>query len=109
MKNLIKKLTTEDWIVVFAGAIILVLASVFPDSMPRMPKGLASTSDWISAGYMFLFVYVLTVLTSLIMGKKGKDIVWIFPSLLVIFSLTLCAQLLANIPAIKKLGFESVF
>lgn len=109
MKNLIKKLTTEDWIVVFAGAIILVLASVFPDSMPRMPKGLASTSDWISAGYMFLFVYVLTVLTSLIMGKKGKEIVWIFPSLLVIFSLTVCAQLLANIPAIKKLGFESVF
>lgn len=109
MKKWFKQFATEDWIIVFAGALILALAALFPDAMPRMPKTLASASDWLSAGYMFLFVCVLTIVTSLFLGKKAKDLVWVVPSLLVIFALTLCAQLLANIPAVKKLGFESVF
>lgn len=109
MKKWLKQFATEDWIIVFAGALILALAAVFPDSMPRMPKTLASSSDWLAAGYMFIFVYVLTMVTSLFMGKRAKDLVWVLPSLLVIFGLTLCAQLLANIPVVKKLGFESVF
>lgn len=109
MKNWFKQFATEDWIIVFAGAIILALASIFPESMPRMPKTLATGADWLSAGYMFLFVSILTIVTSLFMGKKAKELVWVIPSLLVIFGLTLCAQLLANIPVVKKFGFESVF
>ena len=84
----------------------MALACIFPHWMPEMPKTLASASDWLSAGYMFLFVYVLTIVTSAVLGRPLK---MIFPSLLVIFGLTVCAQLIANIPAVRELGFESVF
>ena len=106
MKKWLKQFGSEDWIIVFAGAAILALAAIFPHSMPSIPKTLTSLSDWLSAGYMFLFVLVLTYVTSALLGKPLK---WIFPSLLVIFGLTLCAQMIANIPAVKEFGFESVF
>lgn len=109
MKKWIKQFTSEDWIIVFAGAVILALAAIFPSAMPEMPKSLATGSDWLSAGYMFIFIYILTVVTSLCLGKNTKDIIFIFPSLLVIFALTMCAQLIANIPVVKEFGFESVF
>ena len=106
MKKWLKQFGSEDWIIVFAGAAILALAAIFPQSMPSIPITLTSLSDWLSAGYMFLFVLVLTYVTSALLGKPLK---WIFPSLLVIFGLTLCAQMIANIPAVKEFGFESVF
>lgn len=71
-----------------------------------MPKTLSSWSDWLSAGYMFLFVLILTYVTSAVLGRPLK---WIFPSLLVIFALTLGAQLIASVPVIKEYGFEPVF
>ena len=109
MKNWLKQFASEDWIIVFAGAIVLALAAIFPQHMPVMPKVIHSVSDILSVGYMFIFIYVLTVITSLCLGKTAKDILYILPSLLIIFILTVCAQLLANIPVIKKFGFESVF
>ena len=106
MKKWLRQFASEDWIIVFAGAVILALAGIFPDVMPEMPSSLKTGADWLSAGYMFLFVLLLTYVTSALLGKPLK---WILPSLLVIFSLTLCAQLIASIPAVKELGFESVF
>lgn len=90
----------------FAGAVILALAAVFPDSMPAMPQSLTTLSDWLSAGYMFLFVLILTYVTSAALGKPLK---WILPSLLVIFAFTLASQLIASIPVVKEYGFEPVF
>lgn len=106
MKKWLRQFATEDWIIVFAGAVILALAIAFPTLMPEMPKTLSSTQDWLSALYMFFFVLVLTYITSAALRRPLKGI---FLSLLVIFVLTLAAQLLASIPAVKELGFESVF
>ena len=106
MKKWLRQFASEDWIIVFAGAVILALAGIFPDVMPEMPGTLKTGADWLSAGYMFLFVLLLTYVTSALLGRPLK---WILPSLLVIFSLTLCAQLIASVPAVKELGFESVF
>ena len=107
MKNrTLKKFLTEDWVIVFAGAVILALAAVFPQLMPVMPKTLTSVSDLLSAGYMFLFVLVLTYLTSAALKKPLKGI---FVSLLLVFVLTLAAQLIAAIPVVKEYGFEPVF
>ena len=106
MKKWIKQFASEDWIIVFAGALVLALAVTFPDVMPSMPKTLSTGADWLSAGYMFLFVLLLTYVTSAVMRRPLK---WIFPSLLVIFSLTLVAQIIASIPVVKEYGFESVF
>ena len=71
-----------------------------------MPKTLDSLSDWLSVGYMFLFVLILTYATSAVLGRPLK---WIFPSLTVIFALTLLSQFIASIPIVKEYGFESVF
>lgn len=106
MKKWLKQFASEDWIIVFAGAAVLALAAIFPDYMPSMPKTLKSGKDWLEAGYMFLFVLVLTYVTSAALKRPLK---YILPSLLVIFSLTLCAQLIASIPVVKEYGFESVF
>lgn len=106
MKKWLLQFTSEDWIIVFAGAVILILAAIFPQAMPAMPQSLDSWTDWLSAGYMFLFVLILTYLTSAALGRPLK---WIFPSLAVIFSLTLAAQLIASIPVVKEYGFEPVF
>lgn len=109
MKKWLKQFTTEDWIIVWAGAIILTLAAIFPEHMPSLPKKLSTAADWIDAGLMFVFVYVVTIVTSLCLGKKAKELVYVLPSLLVIFGLTLAAQLVANIPVVKEYGFEAVF
>ena len=106
MKKWLRQFASEDWIIVFAGAVILALACIFPDVMPQMPASLKTGEDWLSAGYMFLFVLLLTYVTSALLHRPLK---WILPSLLVIFGLTLAAQLIASVPAVKELGFESVF
>lgn len=106
MKKWLAQFASEDWIIVFAGAVILALAATFPQAMPGMPKTLASLEDWMSAGYMFLFVLTITYLTSAALKRPLK---WIFPSLLVIFALTLASQLIASIPVVKDYGFEPVF
>ena len=101
-----KKFLAEDWIIVFAGALILALAIIFPAYMPTMPKTLASAASWLDALYMFAFILVLTLLTSALLRRPVKGI---FLSLLGIFLLALAAQAVASIPVIKELGFESVF
>ncbi|MFA6592930.1 MAG: putative sulfate exporter family transporter [Bacteroidales bacterium] len=106
MKKWLKDLASEDWIIVYAGAIILALAAFFPDVMPKMPKTLAKGSDWLSAGYMYLFILVLTYVTTAALRKPLKGLL---PSFTIVFALTLGAQLIANIPVVKKFGFESVF
>ncbi len=106
MKNWLKQFRTEDWIIVFTGAIILLLCAFFPDSMPAMPKKLVTTAQWLSAGYMFVFLYILTVIDFLLLKRKVSNL---FFSLLVIFTISLLAQVTSNIPAVKELGLESVF
>ena len=46
MKQWIKQFTTEDWIIVFVGAVVLALACIFPQAMPTMPKSLTTSTDW---------------------------------------------------------------
>ena len=106
MKSWLKQFTTEDWIIVFVGAAVLALACIFPASMPKMPKTLASGADWLSAIYMFGFVLLLTYVTLAALRKPLKGT---FVSLLFIFAITLLAQVTANIPIIKTWGLESVF
>ena len=56
MKKLIATLKNEDWVIVYAGAIVLLLATLFPDAMPSMPKELGSTDAWLKAATMFALV-----------------------------------------------------
>ena len=106
MKKLLATLKNEDWVIVYAGAIILLLAVLFPEAMPSMPKKLADSASWIKAATMFASILGLTYLCQAVLRRPLKGI---FGSLLVIFALSLGAQVVANIPIIKEWGLESVF
>ena len=106
MKQWIKQFTTEDWIIVFVGAVVLALACIFPHAMPTMPKSLTTGTDWVNAVYMFGFVLLMTYVTLAALRKPLKGT---FASLLFIFAITVLAQITANISIIKTWGFESVF
>ena len=106
MKKLIATLKNEDWVIVYAGAIILLLATLFPEFMPSMPKKLESLADLSKAGFMFVSILGLTYLCQAVLRRPMKGI---FLSLLSIFVLSLAAQVVANIPLIKTWGLESVF
>ena len=60
MKKLIATLKNEDWVIVYAGAIVLLLATLFPDFMPSMPKELGSADSWLKAATMFAAILGLT-------------------------------------------------
>ena len=105
-KSLIRQLKSEDWVIVGAGAAILLLALLFPRWMPAMPKDLSSAGNWMSAGAMFLFLLVLTGVCQRILGRPLRRFA---VSLLAIFGVALLSQAAASIPAIKRLGFEAVF
>ena len=62
MKKLIATLKNEDWVIVYAGAILLLIATLFPEAMPSMPKELGSAASWFKAATMFAGVLGLTYL-----------------------------------------------
>jgi uncharacterized integral membrane protein (TIGR00698 family) len=101
-----KQFMTEDWIIVIAATIILALAVIVPAIMPRMPKTLFTTKEWLVAGYMFVFLMLVTYLTSFILKKPLKGL---FLSFLAIYLLALLSNVIAAIPAVKSTGLESVF
>ncbi|WP_295937668.1 putative sulfate exporter family transporter [uncultured Alistipes sp.] len=106
MKKWIEQFRVEDWIVVFAGAMILILALLFPAYMPSMPKSLGNGASWLDAGYMFVFLLALTYLCQRALRRPVKGI---FLSLAAIFGISLLAQAVAAIPVLKEWGLESVF
>ena len=86
MKKLIATLKNEDWVIVYAGAIVLLLATLFPDFMPSMPKELGSADSWLKAATMFAAILGLTYLCQAVLRRK---ILGIFLSLFCIFVLYL--------------------
>ena len=106
MKSIFEKLKTEDWVIVFAGIIILIIAIFLPAYMPVMPKALSDGRSWLNAGYMLVFIFLLVSFTHLILKRSLKGM---FVSFLCIFLIALAAQIITSVSFIKDLGLESVF
>lgn len=102
-----KPIVGEEWLIVLIGFFLLALAVIFPTAVPEMlkVKTLATAAGWLDAFYIFVFLFVIISLAALITRKPTKGL---FLSFLVIFILTLAAQLLASIPFCKKYGLEAV-
>lgn len=102
-----KSWLNEEWLIVIIGFFILALAVLFPSSMPKMlnVKTLVTASGWLDALYIFVFLFLIICVSATILKKPVKGI---FLSFLVIFALTMLAQLVASIPFCKKYGLESV-
>ncbi|MFI3333369.1 MAG: putative sulfate exporter family transporter [Rikenellaceae bacterium] len=105
MKKFLSQFKGEDWVIVLAGTVIITIACLFPGIMPTMPKVLSAKADWINAGSMYVLITLITLGSNLLLKRSTKGVVL---SLFVIFALAVGAQLIAEIPAIKKLGLEVV-
>ena len=106
MKKLLATFKNEDWVIVYAGALILALAVMFPDFMPSMPKELLTGASWLKAAGMFAAILGVTYICNIVLRRKLRGI---FLSLAVIFLLSLFATVISKIEPIKTWGLEPVF
>jgi|LSQX01.1.fsa_nt_gb uncharacterized integral membrane protein (TIGR00698 family) len=106
MAKLKERLRTEDWVTVWMSIPLLLMALLIPEYIPSVPSTLTTWTAWGQIGVLFVIVFVVLYVGQAIMGRKLRGML---PSLLVIFALSLIAQIIAKIPAIKYYGLESVF
>ena len=99
----------EEWLIVLLGFVILALIAIFPEFMNNIKMLKVSTLDtatgWLNTAYTFVFLFLVILISALAMKKPVKGI---FLSFLVIFILTMLAQLCASIPFCKEYGLEAV-
>ena len=106
MKNWLEKLRTEDWVVVWVSIPLLALAALIPSDLPSVPSTLIGEVAWYNIAYLFLIVLVVLYVGSLLLRRPLRGML---PSLVVVFALSLLAQMVAKLPAVSYYGFESVF
>lgn len=106
MKKWIAQFKTEDWVVVAVSTVLLALAALVPNHLPRIPKSLLGFENWQNTLYLYAIVLVTLYLGWLMLGKKCRGIAL---SLVAVFAVSLLAQITASIPQVSYYGFESVF
>ena len=106
MKQFFESLRTEDWVVVWVSIPLLLLSALIPALLPNVPSTLATLDAWRNIALLFVIVLVVLYVGNRLLGRPLKGL---FPSLCVVFAVSLLAQLVAKIPAVAYWGFESVF
>ena len=105
MKNFFEKLRVEDWVVVWVSIPLLLLAALIPADLPSVPATLVGEVAWYNIGLLFAIVLVVLYVGCLLLRRPLKGLL---PSLVVVFAVSLLAQVVAKIPAVSYYGFESV-
>ncbi len=106
MKNLLEKLRTEDWVVVWVSVPLLLLAIFVPQQLPRVPATLVGAAAWTNIALLFLICLAVLYVGSLLLRRPMKGLL---PSFVAVFAVSLVAQVVAKIPQVSYYGFESVF
>ena len=106
MVKLKENLRTEDWVTVWMSIPLLLMAFIIPQYIPSVPSTLTTLAAWGQIGIIFAIVFVVLYAGQALMGRKLRGML---PSLIVIFALSLVAQIIAKIPIVKFYGLESVF
>jgi len=106
MKNFIEQLRVEDWVVVWVSIPLLLLAALIPADLPSVPSTLVGEVAWYNIVYLFAIVLAVLYVGCLLLRRPLKGLL---PSLVVVFAVSLLAQVVAKIPAVSYYGFESVF
>ena len=109
MKNFFKQFLVEDWIVTLLAIPILILcgyAYYLPGGGPKVPATLLTQSAWLNIGYLFAIALLALYIGNRLLSRPIKGLFWSFA---VIFAVSMVAQVVANIPFIKRFGFEAVF
>ena len=109
MKKFFKQLLVEDWVVTLISIPILIMcafAYYLENGGPKVPSTFLTQSAWLNIGYLFMIALVVLYLGNRMLSRPLKGLFWSF---VVIFAVSMLAQVVANIPFIKKFGFEAVF
>mgnify|MGYP000760597165 FL=1 len=106
MKKWMEQFRVEDWVVVWVSIPLLVLAAVAPSALPKVPATLLGGAAWSNIACLFAIVLVVLYVGCLLLRRPLKGLL---PSLVVVFAVSLLAQVVAKIPAVSYYGFESVF
>ena len=106
MKNLLEKLRTEDWVVVWVSVPLLLLAIFVPQQLPRVPATLVGAAAWTNIALLFVICLAVLYVGSLLLRRPLKGLL---PSFVAVFAVSLVAQVVAKIPQVSYYGFESVF
>lgn len=111
MKNFFKPILVEDWVVTLLAIPLLILAGLageYPTikSVIAIPSTLATADAWIGVGALFMIALVVLYIGNRLLSRPLRGLFWSF---VVVFVLSLLAQLIAKIPSVKYYGFEAVF
>ena len=106
MKKWVSQFKTEDWVVVAVSVLLLALAILIPNHLPKIPKNLTEPDSWQSIFLLFVIVLLTLYLGWLMLGKPLKGLVL---SLAAVFAVSILAQIVASVPQVSYYGFESVF
>ena len=96
----------EDWVVVWVSIPLLVLAAVAPSALPKVPATLLGGAAWSNIACLFAIVLVVLYAGCLMLRRPLRGLL---ASLVVVFAVSLLAQIVAKIPSVSYYGFESVF
>ncbi len=106
MKKWLEQFRVEDWVTVWMAIPLLLLSACFPKEIPSVPSTLVGEVAWYNIGALFLIVLVVLYAGCALMRRPLHGML---PSLVVVFAISLLAQVVAKIPVVKDYGFESVF
>lgn len=106
MKQRLEQFRTEDWVVVWVSIPLLILAAVIPQLLPKVPSSLVGETAWYNILLLFAIVLMVLYAGSLMLRRPTKGMI---TSLIVLFIISLLAQVVAKIPIVAHYGFESVF
>lgn len=104
-----KKLLVEDWVVTFLSIPLLIiagLATFLPKDALKISSDLLHSESWVNIGALFLIALVLLYVGNKLLSRPLRGLFWSF---VVVFAVSMLAQLTAKIGFIKNLGFEAVF
>jgi uncharacterized membrane protein YadS len=105
----LKKLLVEDWVVTFLSIPLLVIAGLathLPKDALKIPSDLLHLESWLNIGALFVIALVLLFIGNKLLSRPLRGLCWSF---VVVFAVSMLAQLTAKIGFIKAWGFEAVF
>jgi len=106
MKKWFEQFRAEDWVAVWMSIPLLLLAVFFPREIPSVPATLIGEVAWYNIAVLFVIVLVVLYAGCALMGRPLRGML---PSLVVVFAVSLLAQMVAKIDIVNYYGFESVF
>ena len=105
----LKKFLVEDWVVTFLSIPLLIIAgcaTLLPKDAFKISSDLLQAESWINIGALFVVALIILYVGNRLLSRPLKGLFWSF---VVVFAVSMLAQLTAKIGFIKAWGFEAVF